>query len=168
MVSGIVLLASLSVDAWPATAALVELAGCVGLLLLLTRLWRSANGGARCIAGFLTLLNPPSVLFPDGWGVSWFTFVYASALLAVSVGLWHAERWARWTAGAASILAFVRLLLMWTGVYPQGWQPSPMLPGSSFLLTFFTLFWAANALYLFLPSTGESFALRRATHGGGR
>ena len=163
--SGVVLLASLCVDAGSTTETSVELAGAIGLLLLFVRLWRSATDGARWIAGFLAFLGPPTRLFPHEWGVSWFTFDYAFVLLAISVGLWSAEPWARWAAGAASTLACVRILLMWTGVYPQGWQPSPRLPAPSLLLPFLALCWAAIALYLFLPSTGESFDLRRAIRG---
>jgi hypothetical protein len=165
---GVVLLVRDSLSSQPAQPPLGELALAVALLVLFVRIWR-ANEGSGLVALLFTALRALRYYLlvylrdsafhslPSDGDASWFTVIYAVALLEISVGLWRGHRWARWVAGVVCILSSTRFFLMWTGAYSS--DPVPLqarsMPG--ILVAFFALFWAAIALYLFLPSTGTRF-----------
>jgi hypothetical protein len=160
---GVVLLVSTALTATSTATALGKCALAVVLLALFVRIWR-ADEDAGAAALILTLL----------WGLraviryslsgshssshaSGLLVIYAVALLEISVGLWRAHQWARWSAGVASILASTACVLMLKGVYPKDGTPPPVLSTPGILVLFLAFFWAAIALYLCLPSTGARF-----------
>lgn len=161
---GVVLLVKDALSSQPARAPLLELAVAVALLGIFVRIWR-ANEDSGAVALLFTVLYGlryylrHSAYYGSDFdsGMSWVNLVYAVALLEISVGLWRAHQWARWTAAGATIFSSLRFLLMLRGVYPKDPSPPPTLSTSGLLVVFFVLFWAAIAVYLCLPSTAARF-----------
>jgi hypothetical protein len=160
---GVVLLVSTALTATSTATALGKCALAVVLLALFVRIWR-AEEDSGAVALILTLL----------WGLraairyslsgsrsssdaSWLLVIYAVALLEISVGLWRAHQWARWSAGVTSILAWTTCVLVLKGVYPKDGTPPPAFSAPGLPVLCLAFFWAAIALYLCLPSTGARF-----------
>jgi hypothetical protein len=158
----LLVLDSLSSRSAPTGIGEILVAGVV--LVLGARIWRTSEG-ARWMAGVFAVFWYSRLwrsMLPETWDVPWFTPVHALALIAISVGLWRAQPWARWVAGLATILSSIMFVLLLLGVYPAAGNPLPLLSEPGILGIALALFWGATALWLFLPSTGERFARLRA------
>lgn len=122
------------------------------------------------------LLCSAGTIFLTLWGrgefagtPAWLPALLAAGMIVVSVGLWRAAEWARWTAGLLSAIATIQhgLALAALLVDTQTVRESTMAIVLAFALAM-ALFWAAIAVYLLRPSTRRMFAKIRATHAATR
>ena len=90
---------------------------------------------------------------------SWFGISMTAILIALSLGMWRASEWARWGCGSVSVLASVRVLLMFVPYTLRADVRGTSSGTTALILTLlFALFWGAMAFYCLRPTTGKLFA----------
>jgi hypothetical protein len=150
---GAILLVIAGLSSRSTAIGLGELAVAGSLVVIFGRIWRTSEG-ARWVAGLFALFRFPGLWLPSNGDITWLDAVYGFVLVAISVGLWRAQQWARWAAAVVSTLSSIWSILVLVHAQREG----PPLSPTTFLVGFFALFWAAIALYLLLPSTGVRFS----------